>query len=156
MPDTATSRTIVVGVDGSVPSIEALVWAAKEAALRGSKLHAVQAWEPPVGALGIPAEATSAQGWFSEDFVQNLRQQLERTVQEAVSGVAEVDFHTSVLEGNPVGVIIDVATLEDAELLVLGSRGQGGFKTLLLGSVSEQCVRHAKCPVVVIHGSAKS
>ena len=77
------------------------------------------------------------------------------TIEEALGESPDIDLRITVKEGNPVNVLIGAAEADDAELLVLGNRGRGGFTSLLLGSVSEQCVTHAKCPVTVVHSAKK-
>jgi nucleotide-binding universal stress UspA family protein len=140
---------IVVGIDGSEASKEALGWALEEARLRRSTLRVVYAWHSPrVGGRSyIPPEL------FDPEV-------LRRSAQELVdSFVAEVDDRTSLdvelelvpLEGPAAVVLVEAA--EQAELLVVGSRGRGGFAGLLLGSVSQQCAQHARCPVVIVRGA---
>lgn len=134
---------IVVGVDGSEESKEALRWALEEARLRGADVLAVRAWHRYAIA---PAYA------MPEDFEPGA---LERTtaslLSEVVSEVAgespEVTIEEVVAEGPPASVLVEAA--EGADLLVVGSRGHGGFVGLLLGSVSQQCAHHAPCPVLI-------
>jgi len=73
---------------------------------------------------------------------------LERALEDAGDAAAGLDVESVVREGAPAGVLLDEA--QDAELLVVGSRGLGGFRGLLLGSVSQQCTHHAPCPVVIV------
>ena len=142
--------TIVVGVDGSDESTAALKWAIEEARLRGVPVLALHAWELPV--LATPAGL----GPPHEDLVTDLTglregaEELVRTVAEEVTrGVSDVEVRAEAREGRPVSVLIDAAEAENAQLIVVGPRGHGGVLGLLLGSVSEQVVRHAPCPVVV-------
>lgn len=137
-------NTIVVGVDGSAHGEVALEFAAHEAALRKARLLVVGAWESPmiVAPVGVyPIEA-----------FQSLRDDLESIVQAAVARVAELEPSVTcegrVVEGQPAAVLLREA--DDAEMVVVGSRGHGGFASLLLGSVSQQMVQHAPCPVVVV------
>jgi nucleotide-binding universal stress UspA family protein len=139
---------IVVGVDGSDESKEALRWALEEARLRDATVRAVYAWRDPyvlAPGFGLP-----------EDFEFDALR--ERAVETLDAVVAEVAGKTSdvlvdkVVAEGPAGSVL-VQAAEDAELLVVGSRGHGGFVGLLLGSVSQQCVTHAPCPVLVVRGS---
>jgi nucleotide-binding universal stress UspA family protein len=136
---------IVVGVDGSEPSLEALRWAIEEARIRHCTIRAVYAWVVPrdVSYGSVPAEMFD-------------REQLQREASEALDGwmaqitPESVDVHVErdVVEGHAAHVLIEAA--EGAGLLVVGSRGRGGFAGLLLGSVSQQCAHHAPCPVVIL------
>lgn len=139
---------LVVGVDGSKTASSAVRWAAKEAALRGAKLDLVSAWEvssPSVGfGLGL-AE-------ISDEMLKGLEQNAEEIAATA-AGVArdespDIAIETRTVEGQPAEVLVEAA--RDADLLVVGSRGMGGFRELLLGSVSQQCAHHATCPVVIV------
>jgi nucleotide-binding universal stress UspA family protein len=137
--------TIVVGVDGSEGSARALRFALEEARAHGAAVRAVSAWHVPIGFL--------EGGWATDpvslgDFEQLARSTLERAL--AQSGAAESDVEVSpvVREGQPAEVLLDEA--REATLLVVGSRGLGGFKGLLLGSVSRQLAQHAPCPIVIV------
>ena len=129
---------IVVGVDGSPGSRAALRWAHEEAQLRGATLVTVMAWQYPMAA-SLPAfGAMPAPVDLGEDAAHALQTIL---TEEGVSATDEVPITTVVAEGAPTPA-----------LLVVGSRGHGGFTGLLLGSVSQQCASHAICPVVVVRG----
>jgi nucleotide-binding universal stress UspA family protein len=140
--------TIVVGVDGSACSKEALRWALGEARLRGANVRAVRAWQfPPLLTAGpyVPP--------VDFDVASQLRDAARESVEAAVREVAgETPVETEVVEGPAARVLLREA--EDAELLVVGSRGHGGFAGLLLGSTSHQCAQHARCPVVVVRDAA--
>ena len=135
---------IVVGVDGSQHSIEALAWALDEARLRGTNVLALHAWTLPAPppAIGFYTPELHDPAPFQEG--------AERQLEQAVSAVDTegVTLEHRAVQGTPADVLIRAA--EDAELLVVGSRGHGGFASLVLGSVSQQCVQHASCPVVVV------
>jgi nucleotide-binding universal stress UspA family protein len=142
-----THRPIVVGVDGSASSLEALRWAAEEAHLRGAELRVVTAWSVPwaiYSAASIPP-----------NLVDDLQEGARQMSADAVKGLgAEFDdvlIRSEVVEGEPTHVLIEGS--RDAQLLVLGCRGFGGFRELLLGSVSQQCAHHAACPVVIVRRS---
>lgn len=134
---------IVVGVDGSGPSIKALEWAVQQARRTGAKIEAVQAWEVPTmygsGMMVMPG---------GEEFDKSAKQSLEAAVDHALGGVSDVAVETHTIGGHPAKSLIDMA--EGADLLVVGSRGHGGFIGSLMGSVSHYCVNHAPCPVVVV------
>ncbi|MGO9502146.1 MAG: universal stress protein [Streptosporangiaceae bacterium] len=140
---------IVVGVDGSAPSLAALRWAVRQAALTGATVDAVAAWQYPAVVAGY--------GWApvmpADDI--DFGEVAEKTVTDAISQVVDpgtgVRVSARVEEGNAAAVLLDVA--DGADLLVVGSRGHGGFAGALLGSVSQHCVHHAPCPVVIIHGA---
>jgi nucleotide-binding universal stress UspA family protein len=130
---------IVVGVDGSEASKRALRWAIEEGRLRHVTVRAVHAWQYPVSDAwaGVPVN-------IYDVLEEDAKEQLASIVAEADGeGVEQV-----VVLGAAPWALLDAS--RDAELLVVGSRGLGGFKGLLLGSVSQQCVHHALCPVVVI------
>lgn len=146
MSDTAASstRTIVVGVDGSDGSKSALRWAIAEARLHGAKVVAVAAWEFPYIYAG-PGDMVPLLPW--KDQAPEMVDMLSSEIADAV-GDSGVEVEARVEEGPASRVLLDAS--KDAELLVVGSRGRGGFSGLLLGSVSMQCAHHAACPVVII------
>ena len=131
-----TPHRVLVGVDGSEGSDRALAWAAAEAERSGAILQVVTAFKPGYEFI-TPDE---------------VRKSMLQVIDRATSQVAalaptvkvEGDYH----EGPPAEVLINAG--HHADLLVVGSRGQGGFRGLLLGSVSQQCSLHADCPVVIV------
>jgi nucleotide-binding universal stress UspA family protein len=140
---------VVVGVDGSSCSLEALKYAVDEAKRRGAHLRIVSAWSlPPMtyaGGLAAGVDSTvfrEAAEAASADAVTQARQTDAGLVIDAV-----------VPEQSPTAALLEAA--EGADLLVVGSRGHGGFASLLLGSVSTQLAQHAPCPITIIH-SGKS
>lgn len=144
--DTAvTSRPprVVVGVDGSDQSVSALRWGAAFAKATGARLDAVIAWhwDTGYGATYLPA-----------DF--NPADDADKVLTDAVDSVFGPDrpetMRLSVQQGQPARVLLDES--EGALILVVGSRGHGGFMGLLLGSVSASVAEHATCPVLVLHG----
>ncbi|MCJ8506149.1 universal stress protein [Kocuria flava] len=136
------AASIVVGVDGSEGSVEALRWAARMAPVLGARIRAVGAWEyPPEYAGYVPIG--------SDNFDEITRKRAEAAVREAFGDDLPEGLTTSVVFGHPSRVLVEES--EDAALLVVGRRGHGGFRGLLLGSVSAACVSHARCPVLVIH-----
>ena len=136
---------IVVGVDGSEESKRALRWALEEAALRRATVRAVYAWTPPFvpGALGFVALPETDIDAVREDVVEYLNAAVDEVV-----GSSGAEVIRAVVQGPPAKTLLDAAL--DADLLVVGTRGHGGFAELLLGSVSQQCAHHAACPVVII------
>jgi nucleotide-binding universal stress UspA family protein len=145
----ADGPRIVAGVDGSPSSLSALRWAVGQAGLTGASVDAVIAWHYPAAAgSGGYGMAVGSAG--PDDF----REIAEKIVADATSRIpglsGDVRVHARVAEGNAARVLLDAAG--GAELLVVGSRGHGGFTEALLGSVSQHCVQHAPCPVVVIRG----
>jgi nucleotide-binding universal stress UspA family protein len=144
-------ETIVVGVDGSAGAGKALELAAAEAALRGAQLRVVSAWQiaPAVYGGGFVAGIDAS-------VLDAVREDAERVVREAVAEVAKlqpsVPCEGLTLEGQPAEILLEHA--RDASLIVVGNRGHGGFGSLLLGSVSQQVVHHAACPVLVVRAAA--
>lgn len=136
---------IVVGVDGSGQSKDALRYAARIAAAIDKPIDAVIAWHP-----------FTTYGWtpyLPGDWEPD--KDAERVLTGALNEVFGTDqpagMRLIVQEGNPAKVLIDYST--GAQLLVVGSRGHGGFAGLLLGSVSSKCAEHAHCPVLIVHGT---
>ena len=141
--DTGQPR-IVVGVDGSGPSQEALRWAAHFAAVFGAKLEVVTAWEypPSYGWAAIAPE------W---DPAQDMRKVLDDTMRAVFGDQPPAGVDLVVREGGTAKVLLDAC--KGAVMLVVGSRGHGGFAGLLLGSVSANVAEHASCPVFIVHGN---
>ncbi len=132
----------MVGVDGSPPSLQALRWALRQAKATDASVEAVHAWQIPV------AYGTAVAVIPGENFAESARRALEESVDEVLAGRDDVQVERVAEQGLPAQVLIERS--QGAELLVVGSRGRGGFKGLLLGSVSQHCVSHAHCPVVVL------
>src|ERR1700761_9182199 len=139
---------IVVGVDGSPSSIGALRWAIRQAELTGADVEAVIAWHYPIATGGYGFAPTGMATSF--DFKENAEKVLAEAISTACGPGGSVPVHPRVIEGNPAQVLLDAS--DGADLLVVGSRGHGGFTEALLGSVGQHCVHHARCPVVVIRG----
>jgi nucleotide-binding universal stress UspA family protein len=146
------SSSIVVGVDGSDASRDALRWASAEAQLRSAQLVALHAWSfvPPQpigdpGMLAVPAGDLPGQ----LDAENNAAQiGLDEAVEDALGAAAGADLERRLVEGDAGEAL--VAASKEAELVVVGSHGRSGFKAALLGSVSRHVVDHAACPVVVV------
>ena len=137
---TEQQRRIVVAVDGSPPSLEALAWAARQSSLTGAVMETVTAWHYPAG--------YGEYAYVEQTDWRATAQAIQDTAVKEVLGDDTGSLVRSVVEGHPVPVLLAAAT--GADLLVMGSRGHGGFTGLLLGSVSEHVVGHASCPVVVV------
>jgi nucleotide-binding universal stress UspA family protein len=137
---------IVVGVDGSPSSRRVLHWAARQAKLTGASLEVVTCWEYPVTYSWSPPYRP-----IGVDLAHKAHRKLERTVAEALGGDPGVNIELIVVGGHAAPVLLDAA--KGASLLVIGSRGHGAFTGMLLGSVSDHCVRHGPCPVTVVRGA---
>lgn len=132
---------IVVGVDGSAESVQALRWAARQAELTGAELQVISAWEYPSFYGWAPA--TAGQPDFAE-----LSAKAQDDALSTVFGTSRPDWvHAQVVEGAPARVLVDASAA--ADLLVVGSRGYGGLADAVLGSVSTYCVHHAHGPVTI-------
>jgi len=139
----ADPEGIVVGIDGSATAQHALAWALDEARLRGAAVHVVHAWN--VAPVYSPYVAYGEATGVLEDAAHVV---ISDPLADAdVSGLPSTVVRT-VRCGSAAGAILDAAA--DADLVVLGSRGRGGFTGLLLGSVTHQVTHHARCPVVVL------
>jgi nucleotide-binding universal stress UspA family protein len=162
---------IVVGVDASPHARRALAWAAAEARLRQAVLQVVHAyhgknlaapvyfgsqhtWDATVGAAGAPnPPELSASVHRREAFEEAVRSQADELLEALLGDLGEtvsaVEVQQTVIEDrHPAEALVRLSA--DADLLVVGSRGHGGFSELLLGSVSHAAVLHAVCPVVVV------
>lgn len=140
-------RQIVVGVDGSESSRAALHWAYDEAAHHGASLTAVATWNPPAMPMTAPYGSLPPEDYEAQPRKEALAL-LERFIADLDERTPVVDARTSIEQGNPAKVLIERS--KQADLLVVGSRGHGGFAGMLLGSVSQHLVAHADCPVVVV------
>jgi nucleotide-binding universal stress UspA family protein len=138
-----TQRAVVVGVDGSESSVKALREARRIAEGLGAPLEAVAVWQQTHSMYDF---YQSQSGWTPEKEIEKL---LTDASEAAFGQDQPARFTKTVLQGPPTKALIRRSA--DAEMLVLGSRGHGGFAGLLLGSVSSACVAHAKCPVLIVH-----
>ncbi len=135
-----SSFLVAVGVDGSPESISALRWAIGEARLRHGRVRMITSWS-------YPPRTNDIDGEFIDDRSERGAERIQAIALDAVpSDGVEVSGH--LVQGPPASVLLDAA--HGVNLLVVGSRGLGGFSGLLLGSVSNQVVHHAACPVLVI------
>ena len=137
------SSRILVGVDGSAGSRRALGWAVAEAEARGAIVDALFVWESPYAygeGLYMPAD--------EKKVADAALQRLTEAVSEIASDYPDVEVHPVALRGDAAQILC--AWSGEAQLLVLGARGHGGFAGLLLGSVSAKCAQHSSCPVVIV------
>ncbi|MEU3059722.1 universal stress protein [Streptomyces subrutilus] len=142
---------IVVGVDGSRHSREALRWAVRQAKATGGRVHAVMGWQWNTNPFGMAPDTAEA------DFVsaeEAARLRLADTVAEAVGASPGVPVFRRVEQGSPAQVLVDAS--KEAELTVVGTRGYGGIKGALLGSVSQQVVQYATSSVVVVRAEPEA
>lgn len=137
---------VVVGYDGSESSRRAVQWAYDEARVRGLGLTLLHAMLPPVttGGLGVGLPP-------SLDLLESLENQAHTELVAVAQAIPDLDVRTAVRVGAPSGVLLEAS--ESAKLVVVGSRGRGGFRGLLLGSVGAQVAAHASCPVAVIRAA---
>jgi nucleotide-binding universal stress UspA family protein len=142
---TSTPPRIVVGIDGSEASVGALQRAIRIATAMDGVVEAVTAWSyPPMFAGAAPS------AWSPEEDAEAL---LQQTVQDAFPKGAPEWFSAHIAQGTPSQVLLEES--RGAEMLVVGSRGRGGFRGLLLGSVSAAVAEYADCPVLIYHHEAK-
>ncbi len=135
---------IVVGVDGSESSVTALRWSLGEARLRNAEVEVIHSWSltPMVDPMGfaayVPVEELSAAA----------KSVVEKVMESVAEFVGKTKVITKISRGPAASTLLEAA--KDADLLVVGRRGHGGFMGLLLGSVAEQVAHHAPCPVVIV------
>src|ERR1700722_10582556 len=146
-PEHGDTPRIVAGVDGSASSISALRWAIRQAGLTGTSVAAVISWHYPAAAPG-GGYGMAVAGAEASDFREIAEKIIADAIGSALDPASRVRVRPSVVEGNSARVLIDASA--GADLLVVGSRGHGGFTEALLGSGSPPCAPHASCPVVVI------
>jgi nucleotide-binding universal stress UspA family protein len=141
---------IVVGVDGSPSSRAALRWAVRQATFMNGTVDAVIAWQIPVvlQSYGWAPIYVEEEGSFEEDARKRLDALIDEVVEQADSGRVK----SLVIKGHAAEALMEAA--DGADLLVVGSSGRGGFTQALLGSVSQHCVHHAPCPVLVVRGES--
>ncbi|MBN9190585.1 universal stress protein [Microbacterium sp.] len=132
---------IVVGVDRSEHSLAALRYADALAETLGATVVAVTAWTSPTGYIGLPVGPA--------DLREEAEVRLEEAITRAFANDPPARITAEIHEGDAAEVLIRQSAA--ADLLVVGSRGHGGFAGLLLGSVSAQCAEHARCPVLIYH-----
>ena len=144
--DAASAQTgraprILVGIDGSQPSIDALEWAGRQAKLTNSSMDIVMTWDWPASfgwAVPLPADYDPA---------VNVRELLSDAEAGIRAKFPDIEITTHVVEGHPAPVLVEAS--KNVDLLVVGNRGHGEFVGMLIGSVSEFCATNAHCPVLV-------
>ncbi|WP_051479195.1 universal stress protein [Arthrobacter sp. H5] len=136
-------KFIVVGVDGSPSSILALQWAARLVPTVGTTIRAVAAWQVPYTYYEFPIS-----GWDPKSVAETI---LSESLSKAFVGYPPATVSALTRQGSPARVLLDES--QGAQMLIVGSRGHGGFAALLLGSVSSAVAEHAQCPVLIAHGA---
>jgi nucleotide-binding universal stress UspA family protein len=140
-------KVIVVGVDGSKSSRAALSWAYDEATHHGASLTVISTWHPPALPMTPPYGSLPPEGYVSQP-QRDALDLLQKLVADLEERNPPIDVRTAIEQGNPAEVLIERS--KESDLMVVGSRGHGGFAGMLLGSVSQHLVAHAECPVVIV------
>jgi nucleotide-binding universal stress UspA family protein len=143
MAQTPDPNAIVVGVDGSAQSVTALRWAQTLSRLLNARIRAVTCWQ-----FQIAVGTFTPLLWNPEEEAQSV---CAAAVAEAFDGATPVGLEMVASQGSPAKVLVEES--KTAQMVIVGSRGRGGFEGLLLGAVSAAVAEHAKCPVLVVHGS---
>ncbi|MFC7342618.1 universal stress protein [Saccharopolyspora griseoalba] len=151
MPDQMYQRVevdggVVVGVDASSSSLHALESAAEEAKRRGTALHVVCAWS--IRTAPRPPDCPPNAVPSMEAFQHEVEKGAERLIARRLGPDPGIDIKVHAVHSPSPQALLSAS--RGADLLVVGHRGRGGFSGLMLGSVAEQCVRHAACPVLVV------
>jgi nucleotide-binding universal stress UspA family protein len=139
-------QNVVVGVDGSDGSRRALAWAAEEAREHQARLTVITAWTPPPAPVG--AGYASFRGYAEVDFGKLAEHELEEAVAAVLGEDTDLPVERVLIEGHPARQLIDASS--EADLVVVGCRGHGGFVGMMLGSVGQHVAAHAHCPVAVV------
>jgi nucleotide-binding universal stress UspA family protein len=140
--DATVHHRIVAGIDGSESSLDALQWAARQAQLTGSTLEVITTWDWPVDvgwSVPLPEDYDPAAG--AQDVLDHALEPIRKAY-------PDVDIQPRPVEGHPAPALVEAS--QEADLLVIGSRGRGKFAGMLLGSVSQYCVTNAHCAVTVV------
>lgn len=148
MTSAGKAERVVVGVDGSAESAVAMAWAGRYATAMGATVRAVMAWHFPGAVGGAPIGVAPAP--VHGEVERSKQAELDEAI-VAGFGDTDIKIERKVVYGHAAQVLIDES--KDADLLVVGSRGHGGFTGMLLGSVSTHCVTHAACPVTVVRAT---
>jgi nucleotide-binding universal stress UspA family protein len=138
----SSMKKIVVGTDGSESALEAVRWAYEEARLANAELVVLHGWEYPYPDVSGDGDEVSRR------MQRDAAAQLDSSLATLRAESDAVTVTSCLVENSPAAALIDAS--EDADLVVVGSRGRGGFASMLLGSVSRAVVQHAACPVAVI------
>ncbi len=137
------SPTIVVGADGSERSVEALRWAAEYARATGGRITIITGYTVPFTILVVPT-------YTQADYRRDAEEVLQRTIDAAGDALVGIEVNAHVIEVRPALALLNAA--QDADLVVIGSHGFGGFPGMHLGSTASFMVHHSPCPVVVCRG----
>jgi nucleotide-binding universal stress UspA family protein len=137
---------VVVGVDGSPESVAALRWAARYATATGARVRALLAWHYP-GAVGGPPPGMAPETVHDQTEAQ-MHATLDAAIATAYQGQEAAAVEKGTVYGHPAQALVEAS--READLLVVGHQGHGGFTGMLVGSVSIHCVTGAFCPVVVV------
>jgi nucleotide-binding universal stress UspA family protein len=139
-------QRIVIGIDGSVASIDALDWAGRQAQLTHAALEVIMTWDWPTTygwTMYLPDGYNPSEG---------MPEILSKTADELRTKYPDIEITTRVVQGHPAPLLVEAS--KGADLLVVGSRGHGEFVGMLIGSVSEYCITNARCPVLVHRAAA--
>lgn len=139
--NTTASYTVIVGIDGSESSRHALQWGIWHAGIAAGRVVAIQSWE-------------LHSMYHLEEIAEQVKETAAKSLHDTIRavGIDLNDIEHHVLQGHPAEVLLKQS--RQAHLLVLGNRGHGGFAGALLGSVSQHCVHHAQCPIVIVRGAS--
>ena len=143
----AKDQRVIVGVDGSDASLEALRWAVSYAQGVGGVVQAIKTWHYPWAMQTAPAQTDAS-------VVKQIQGELDDAVDRAGIDTSGVTLERIVKEGHASLVLVNESA--SADLLVVGSRGHGAFAGMLLGSVSQHCAQGAHCPVVIVRHEERS
>lgn len=150
-PSVGPEHPIVVGVDDSEPSRRALALAAEVAGERGAKLHLVSVWSDPAATIASASYVDGAALLSAGEGIRDaVTADLAQIAQDLQDSHPDITIDTTVVEGDPALALAAVADRVGASLLAIGTRGRGGFKGMMLGSVSHGVLHAAKCPVAII------
>ncbi|KZS65603.1 universal stress protein [Mycobacterium ostraviense] len=154
MSASPTRRGMLVGVDGSASSMAAVSWAARDAALRNIALTLVHVIPPVVPTVAPWPEIPVPKDYFQqqENRASHILENARRAVAESTAGHRPPLMYSVVVHGPTVSTLVNQS--KDADMVVVGCRGEGAFSQVLLGSVSTSLVNYAHCPVVVVHDQA--
>jgi nucleotide-binding universal stress UspA family protein len=143
MTEQGPAAPVVVGIDGSVRSVDALRWAVHMARLSGADVHAITGWEVPITIMLVPT-------YTEADYAREARGVLDRAVAEVQETEPDITIEKHLIQQRPALALMEWA--EGAQLLVIGGHCRGELAGMHLGSVASYCVHHAPCPVVVVRG----
>jgi nucleotide-binding universal stress UspA family protein len=141
---------IIVGIDGSVHSRHALEWAIREAAIRRTPLTVLTVQQAVAGFWGGSGVVYPGDQALAEEALKTAREETDEVLERLGEEARPPSVTVEATNGIPAEALLHAAVTADADMIVVGSRGVGGFRKLLMGSVSSQVTHHAHCPVVVI------